>query len=347
MDATVERRANEAPAERRPAAPVIDVRGLTKRYRIAQKEPGLAGALKGLVARRHREVVAVDDVSFAIGAGEVVGFLGPNGAGKTTTLKMLAGLLHPTAGTATVLGYVPWRRQPAFQRQFALVMGQKNQLWWDLPAIESFRLNGAVYGVPTAEFRQTLDELVELLGLGPLLDTQVRKLSLGERMKCELAAALLHRPRVLFLDEPTIGLDVVMQEAVRGFVRAYNARHGAAIILTSHYMDDVRELCDRVIIITHGRVLYDGRLATIIARHAPHRVLTVTFTRPVPAAQVAAFGEVAEAEPLRAIVHVPRAEVSARAAALLAELPVADIAIAETGVEEVIRQVFAAAREQR
>ena len=227
----------------RATNPIIAVDGLSKIYRVQKKEPGLRASIRGLFRRSYADVRAVDEVSFTIGRGELVGFLGPNGAGKTTTLKVLAGLLYPTAGRVRVLGHEPFRRERAYQRRFSLVLGQKNQLWWDLPAIESFVLNREIYGLAEADFRAALDELVSLLELGPLLGTQVRKLSLGERMKCELAGALLHRPEVLFLDEPTIGLDVVMQKKIREFVATYNRRHAATIILTSHYMDDVNKPC--------------------------------------------------------------------------------------------------------
>jgi ABC-2 type transport system ATP-binding protein len=318
----------------------IEVDNLTKIYRVAKKAPGLRGSLRGLVHREYLDVRAVEGVSFSLEAGELVGFLGPNGAGKTTTLKVLSGLLYPSGGRVSVLGHQPWQREAALQRQFSLVMGQKNQLWWDLPALESFRLNAEIYGVSAADFRATLDELVELLELGPLLGVQVRKLSLGERMKCELAAALLHRPRILYLDEPTIGLDVLMQKKIREFILAYNRRHRATIVLTSHYMDDVRELCDRVLIINQGRLIYDGRLAEIVQRYASHKELVVTFGIPVARAALAELGDVLEHEPLRAVVRVPWADVPARAARLLAEFPVADLSVNEPDVEEVIRQVF-------
>ena len=284
---------------------------------------------------------AVDGVSFQIGEGELVGFLGPNGAGKTTTLKILSGLQHPTDGHVAVLGHRPWRREAALQRQFSLVLGQKNQLWWDLPALETFRLNAAIYDVAETDFQSALDELVDLLELAPILNVQVRKLSLGERMKCELAAALLHRPRVLYLDEPTIGLDVVMQKKIREFVLAYNRRHQATILLTSHYMDDVRELCERVLIINHGRLIYDGRLAEIVQRYAGHKDLTARFSEPVARAALTDVGEVLQHDPLQATIRVPWAEVPVRAGRLLAAFPVSDLSVTEPDVEEVIRQVFA------
>src|SRR6187401_3611084 len=239
---------------------VIETQGLTKVYRTYKKAPGLWGAIKGLGHREYEEVRAVDGVSFSIKEGEFVGFLGPNGAGKTTTLKMLSGLIYPTSGTARVAGYDPTKRENAYRRLFALVLGQKNQLWWDLPAIESFNLLRAIYAIPEAEFKGTLDELVVLLDVQPKLNVMVRELSLGERMKMELIAALLHRPRVLFIDEPTIGLDVVSQRAVRQFLRDYNRKHRVTILLTSHYMADIKELCERVIVIHKGTKIYDGAL---------------------------------------------------------------------------------------
>lgn len=324
-------------------APAIEVANLSKIYRVPKKAPGLLGSLRALLRREYLSVRAVDDVSFTIQPGELVGFLGPNGAGKTTTLKVLSGLLYPSGGRVRVLGHEPWRREEALLRQFSLIMGQKNALWWDLPAIESFRLNAEIYGVPAADFRATLDELVELLDLGPLLNVQVRKLSLGERMKCELAAALLHRPRVLYLDEPTIGLDVLMQKKIREFILAYNRRYQATILLTSHYMDDVRELCDRVLVINHGHLIYDGGLAEIVQRYAGHKELAARFAAPVARPALEELGEVVEHEPLRAVVRVPWGEAPARAARLLAAFPVVDLAINEPDVEDVIRQVFTSA----
>ena len=323
------------------ADPVIAVDGLSKLYRVAKKEPGLLASLRGLVRRSYLDVRAVDDISFTIGRGELIGFLGPNGAGKTTTLKVLAGLLYPTAGRVRVLGHEPFRRERAFQRRFSLVLGQKNQLWWDLPAIESFLLNKEIYGIPDVEFRATLAELVERLELEPLLGVQVRKLSLGERMKCELAGALLHRPEVLFLDEPTIGLDVVMQKKIREFIAAYNRRHVATILLTSHYMDDVEALCERVVVINQGRLIYDGRLGELTRRYAGDKLLQVELDRPVDRADLAALGDLTAWDGgQKATLRVPRAAVPERAARLLAALPVRDLAIQEPDVEDVIRALF-------
>jgi ABC-2 type transport system ATP-binding protein len=320
--------------------PTIVVEHLSKNYRVQKKPPGLIASLRSLVQREYQDVQAVSDVSFSLEQGELVGFLGPNGAGKTTTLKMLSGLLHPTSGSATVLGHEPWKREPRFQRRFSLVMGQKNQLWWDLPAIESFLLNKEIYGVAEAQFRETLDELVELLGLETLLQIQVRRLSLGERMKCELAAALIHQPEVLFLDEPTIGLDVVMQHGLRDFIRAYNVQRRSTIVLTSHYMEDVKELCERVIIISHGRLIYDGRLDSIVERYTDERDVTATFHRPVPESDLASLGEIIEYRGERVTLRVPRSQLAERTSELLARFPVDDLAVDEPDVEEVIRKVF-------
>jgi ABC-2 type transport system ATP-binding protein len=320
--------------------PTIVVEHLSKHYLVHKKPPGLIASLRSLVHREYLDVHAVSDVSFTLEQGELVGFLGPNGAGKTTTLKMLSGLLHPSGGTARVLGHEPWKREARFQRRFSLVMGQKNQLWWDLPAIESFLLNKEIYRVPDRRFRETLDELIHLLGLEPLLQIQVRRLSLGERMKCELAAALIHEPEVLFLDEPTIGLDVLMQHALRDFIRVYNQRRRSTIVLTSHYMEDVKELCERVIIISKGHLIYDGRLDAIVERYTDERDLTATFQEPVAKSELAVLGEVIEYRGERVTLRVPRFALAERTSTLLARFPVNDLAVAEPDVEEVIRKVF-------
>jgi ABC-2 type transport system ATP-binding protein len=313
---------------------------LTKIYRVQKKPPGLAASLRAVFQREYAEVRAVDGVSLSIRRGELVGFLGPNGAGKTTTLKMMAGLLEPTGGSVRVLGHEPFKRERAFQRRFALVLGQKNQLWWDLPASESFLLNKEIYRVSDVDYRRTLDELADLLDLRPLLDVQVRKLSLGERMKCELAAALLHKPDVLFLDEPTIGLDVVMQQKIREFIGAYRREHQATIILTSHYMDDVKALCERVVVIDQGRLIFDGALRELARRFGDDKLLTLDLDAPVSREALAGYGEVVAWEPVRVTVRVPRQQVSATAARLLGELQVRDLAIQEPDVEDVIRSLF-------
>ena len=329
------------------APPAIRVRKLAKHFSVHRKAPGLIGSIKGLVKRDNHLVRAVDGVSFDIREGEIVGFLGPNGAGKTTTLKLLSGLLFPTSGETRVLGHDPWRRDHVLLRQLSLVMGQKNQLWWDIPARETFLLNKEIYEIPDSQYQQTVDDLVDLLDLGRVLDVPVRRLSLGERMKCELATALLHRPRVLFLDEPTIGLDIVAQKSVRQFIDAYRKRHRATIILTSHYMDDVQELCERVIVIDHGRVIHDGPLAEVVATFAGYRVVGMRFDRPVDRVDVEVHGTVATFDGTSATLHLPRDEVSVRAAQLLSSLPVADLTIEEPSIDDVIRKVFATGRAGR
>ncbi len=320
--------------------PVIEVENLTKTFTSLRKDPGLAGTLKSLISRQTTEVTAVKGVSFTIELGEIVGFLGPNGAGKTTTLKMLSGILHPTSGRATVLGYVPWERRNPYLRQISLVMGQKNQLWWDLPAIDSFLLLKEIYELPDDVYKRRVSELTDLLELGPLLNTQVRKLSLGERMKCELVAALLYAPKVVFLDEPTIGLDVVAQKRIRGFLKTFQEREGSTIILTSHYMQDIQELCGRVIIIDKGMVVFDDRLEALVAKYSDTKLLRLTFDRPVAESEVTPFGKVVSFDGGHATLEVSRAESAGVAGAVLTRLPVADIAIDEVDAEEIIRKMF-------
>ncbi len=319
----------------------IEVSHLSKHYQVHDKEPGLAGSLRSFFARKYRVVKAVDDVSFTIGQGEMVGFLGPNGAGKTTTLKVLSGLLYPTAGNATVLGFTPHQRETAYLKQFTLVMGQKQQLMWDLPALETFLVNQAIYEIPRAQFDATLKELDDLLDLGPIMKKQVRKLSLGERMKCELAAALLHRPKVLFLDEPTIGLDVTMQVRIRDFIAAFNKRYGATVILTSHYMADVTALCDRIIVIDKGHLFYDGNFRALIERVAPYKIIKLQLERPTTSEVLSQFGKVEFSDGLTAVLHVPRASATESAARLLAQLKVEDVTFEDPPVEDIIREVFA------
>jgi ABC-2 type transport system ATP-binding protein len=319
---------------------MIEVKDLTKHYRVHERQPGLIGSLRSFVRRRYREVRAVDAISFEIDSGEIVGFLGANGAGKTTTLKMLAGLLHPTSGTATVAGFTPKQRQRDFLCSITMVMGQKQQLVWDLPAEDTFLLNKEIYGVPEEHYRRRLADLSDMLELGDLRKRQVRKLSLGERMKCELAAALLHGPRVLFLDEPTIGLDVNMQQALRGFIADYNRRSGATILLTSHYMADVTALCRRIIVIDHGRLIFDGDLRALAERSAIAKILKLRFSAPQTRERLAAFGTVDGCDGLEAELRVPRDAVTEVAARLLNELPVADIGIEDVPIEEVIGRLF-------
>ncbi|HEX7594527.1 MAG TPA: ATP-binding cassette domain-containing protein [Anaerolineae bacterium] len=326
---------------------MIHVDNLCKYYQVHQKEAGLLGSLKSFVKRKYTDVKAVDDVSFQIDAGEIIGFLGPNGAGKTTTLKVLSGLLYPTSGSARVLNFIPSERRGAFLRQITLVMGQKQQLNWDLPAMESFLVNAAIYEIPDKQFKQTLGELTELLELAPVLKKQVRKLSLGERMKCELAAALLHLPQVLFLDEPTIGLDVTMQAKIRQFIADYNERHRATVILTSHYMADVTALCRRVIVIDHGKLLYDGDLHALAEKIAPHKLIRVEFSRALNGERLEDYGEVVKTRGQRADLLIPRDAAPGVAARMLAELPIADVTIEEPPIEDVITRVFEQAARAR
>jgi ABC-2 type transport system ATP-binding protein len=322
--------------------PVIDVSHLTKSFRTYKKQPGFRGAVKGLFRRQYDQTVAVNDVSFKIEPGELVGFLGPNGAGKTTTLKMLSGLLYPTSGTAKVLGYTPWERADGYRRQFALVLGQKNQLWWDLPARESLELNAKIYGIPADRFERTVAEMTELLSVKDKLNVSVRELSLGERMKMELIASLLHQPKVLFLDEPTIGLDVISQKTVREFVRRHNAEQKTTILLTSHYMADIQALCERVIIIDHGKLFFDGKLGEIVDRFADSKVITIQCENAEnqPVEHLARYGEVTERTQGSITLKVKRDRVIPVCKALLDELPVSDIDIQEVPIEDVIRQIF-------
>lgn len=326
---------------------VISVKNLYKHYKVHQKEPGLVGSLKSLVSRKYETVKAVNDVSFQIKEGELVGFIGPNGAGKTTTLKCLSGLLYPTSGEVKVLGYTPWDRKPEFQKQFSLVMGQKNQLWWDLPAMETFILNREIYETPKKQFQETLDTLVELLDVSKILKVQVRKLSLGQRMKCELIAALLHNPKVLFLDEPTIGLDVVMQKTMRDFIKSYNQKFNSTIILTSHYMDDVKELCDRVIVIDTGQILFDGKLQKVIDKYARNKILEVVFSKDIDIKKLDKIGKVKTFEFPQAKITVPRGQAASRASELLKQFPVADLNIEEPPIEAIIREVFTGKMKKR
>jgi ABC-2 type transport system ATP-binding protein len=329
------------------AAPAIHVAGLCKTYRYHKKDPGVAGSIRSLFRRRTLEARAVEDVSFTIRPGEVVGFLGPNGAGKTTTLKMLSGLLHPSVGHLSVLGHQPWRREHAFLRRISLIMGQRSMLWWDLPAMETLLLHKHMYGIPDAEFRRTVDELASLLEVEELLRVQVRKLSLGERMKMELMASLVHGPELLFLDEPTIGLDVVAQQRVRGFLRRLNAEHGTTIVLTSHYMADVEALCPRVLLIHRGRLRYDGPLAALAQRSGATKRVRAVFAEAVAPATLATAppgltpqpGE----DPLRLSFEVPREHVPAAAGWLLTLGRVVDLSVQDPPVEDVLGHIFATA----
>jgi len=323
--------------------PAIEVNGLTKAFRTYKKQPGFSGAVKGLFHRQYEQTIAVNEVSFKIEPGELVGFLGPNGAGKTTTLKMLAGLLYPTSGSAEVLGHKPWERADAYRRQFALVLGQKNQLCWDLPARESLELNAKIYGIPKDRFERTVTEMTELLGVKEKLNVSVRELSLGERMKMELIASLLHQPKVLFLDEPTIGLDVTSQKTVRDFIRRHNAEQKTTILLTSHYMADIQALCERVIIIDHGKLFFDGKLSEIVDRFADFKLVTIQCekTEGHTAEHLSRYGEIVEQTPEAIKFKVKRDRVIPTCKALLDDLPVTDIDIQEVPIEDVIRQIFA------
>ena len=322
--------------------PVIEVKHLSRNYEYYKKRPGLSGSLSGLFRRDRLVAEAVRDCSFSIEAGELVGFLGPNGAGKTTTLKVLSGILHPTDGEVRVLGYVPFRRQAEFQKQFAIVMGQKNQLWWDLPARESFILSKEIYEISDADFERNLDEFAELLDIRDILDVPVRKLSLGQRMKCELVAALIHKPKVLFLDEPTIGLDVVAQKSIRDFIKQYNEEEKTTIILTSHYMEDISRLCKRVIIIDLGKIIYDGPLEDLIKRYAQNKLLIVSFNADnVRREDVEPYGELLSMASDKAVLRIPRDQVKSSASKILSSnLPVDDILINEMEINDVIRIIF-------
>jgi ABC-2 type transport system ATP-binding protein len=322
--------------------PTITAERLSKTFRVKVRDPGLRGAFEALLRPRYRDVHAVREVTFRIAPGEIVAFLGPNGAGKTTTLKMLAGLLFPTDGRVEVAGFVPWSGGPEFKRRIALVLGNRQQLVWDLPPEETFQLNRAIYAIDPAAYRERLAELVALLELSDVLDKPVRQLSLGERMKCELTAALLHRPPILFLDEPTLGLDVTAQEAIRRFLTEYRDRHGATVLLTSHYMQDVTAMASRVLIINRGRLLYDGALGALVARIARTKRLELVLGGGdgVTAEALAAFGTVKSFRFPNAVLEVPRQEAAATSARLLAALPVADLSIEDPPIEDVIREAF-------
>jgi viologen exporter family transport system ATP-binding protein len=317
----------------------VSVDGLRKVFEVPEREPGLWASAKALVRRKTREVHAVDGITFEIDPGEIVGFLGPNGAGKTTTLKMLSGLLYSSGGEARVLGFVPSKRQKDFLRQITLVMGNRNQLQWDLPALDSFELNRAIYRLTREDFLAMRDELVELLDIGDLVRKPVRNLSLGERMKVEIVGALLHRPQVLFLDEPTIGLDVTMQKRIRAFVAEYNRRHGATVLLTSHYMADVQALCRRVIVIHHGQILYDGPLSGLADQFAAHKTIGVALEDGT--VDLSRYGEIMHRDGDWITLRVPKAETSLVAARVLAEQSVLDLTIEEPPIEDVIELVFA------
>ena len=327
--------------------PAIETHGLTKSYRVYQKQEGLLSSIRGLFGRQYRDVHAVQGIDLRVEQGEFVAFLGPNGAGKTTTLKLLSGVIHPSGGTAQVLGYTPWERNNAYRRRFALVMGQKNQLWWDLPALDSFRLHQHIYRIAPTDFNHTLDELTSLLDCARLLKQPVRELSLGERMKMELIAALLHSPEVLFLDEPTIGLDVVAQHNIQQFLKKYQAERNTTVLLTSHYMKDVAALCSRVIIIAQGKVHYDGSLSGIVDRFNHRKLVTLQLAEATRVDDLREFGEIIEAAPPKVKLSLPRATVTSALGAILSRYAVEDIAVEEPPLEQVIAEVFAAAEEKR
>ena len=323
----------------------IRLRELRKTYTISEREAGLQAALRSLVRRKTRDVHAVAGISFDVPPGQIVGFLGPNGAGKTTTLKMLSGLLHPSSGEVDVMGHQPYQRQNDFLRQITLVMGQRNQLVWDIPAIDSFELNRVIYHISQETYDETLEELTELLDLSPLLRKPVRNLSLGERMKCEIAGALLHRPSVLFLDEPTIGLDVTAQRRIREFIAEYNRRHAATVLLTSHYMADVEALCERVIVIHQGRILFDGELADLVSRFTLHKTIVVELAPGATGGEgdvaLQPYGEVVHYTEGQAKLSVAKKDVAGVTSRLLADFPIHDLTIQDPPIEDVIEQVFA------
>ena len=326
--------------------PAIDVRDLCKTYRVFRKQEGLWASVKGLVRRQYQEVHAVTGVSFQIEQGEMVAFLGPNGAGKTTTLKLLAGLIYPTRGTATVLDHIPWERSIAYRRRFALVMGQKNQLWWDLPAQESFRLHKEIYCIPDEDFRKRHDELVDLLEVRKLISQPVRELSLGERMRMELIAALLHRPDVLFLDEPTIGLDVVSQRKVQDFLKHYQQEQRITVILTSHYMKDVQALCRRAVIINEGEIKHDGPLEEIVDRFSNFKVIELQFADSEVPADLDRYGQVFDVAPPKAKLRVPRNAVPETLTALLSQYALEDVGVQDRPLEETIAEMFTSTRKE-
>lgn len=325
----------------------IDVRNLSKVYRVYRKREGLLASVAGLFHRRYEEVRAVNDVSLQIDQGEMVAFLGPNGAGKTTTLKLLSGVVYPTGGEARVLGFVPWHRENAYRRRFSLVMGQKNQLWWDLPAQESFVLHKAIYRIDAEAYRRRVDELTELLDVRRLLGNPVRELSLGERMRMELIAALLHSPDVLFLDEPTIGLDVVSQRTVQEFLKYYQTEKRITVLLTSHYMKDVQALCQRVIVINDGEIKHDGRLADVVDRSSHHKVIELQFAGAELPEDLERYGRPFDAVPPRVKLEVPRNQVSQSLAALLSRFNIEDVSVQERPLEDVIAEMFENTRSRR
>ncbi len=320
--------------------PVIEIKNLSKSYRVYQKREGVMASIKGLFRREYKEVHAVSDVSLTVEEGEFVAFLGPNGAGKTTTLKLLSGVINPTSGTCSVLGHVPWERKNEYRRRFALVMGQKNQLWWDLPAMESFRLNQHIYGISTEEFNRTRDELTDMLDVTRLLSQPVRELSLGERMKMELIAALLHKPDVLFLDEPTIGLDVIAQHKIQQFLKHYQEEQNNTILLTSHYMKDISALCKRVVIIAGGEIYHDGSLEEIVDRFSSHKIVTLQMANDRSLEGLQNLPNVISVQAPKIKFRVEREDVGQTLAEILGLHDVDDIVVEDPPLEEVISSAF-------
>lgn len=320
--------------------PTITVSHLSKHFRIYKKEAGILGSFRSFFRREYETSKAVDDISFSIEQGELIGFIGPNGAGKTTTLKCLSGLIYPTDGEIKVLGHTPFDRNHDYLRSISLVMGQKSQLWWDLPPMESYLLFKEMYDISDVHFKKNLNELVELLELKDILHVQVRKLSLGQRMKCELVAQLLHSPKILFLDEPTIGLDIVMQQKIRSFVKEYNKKYNATILLTSHYMDDVKELCKRVIIINHGKLLFDGKLADIVSKHTQLKRISVVFEKEIPKSELEKYGIIISHVGVNVVLEIPKEKAPLAASHLLSGYPVVDLTIEEPAIEEIISTIF-------
>ncbi|MBD3300374.1 MAG: ATP-binding cassette domain-containing protein [Candidatus Moranbacteria bacterium] len=321
--------------------PAITLKNLSKTYKVHQKEEGLKGSLKALFKRKYKTVKAVKNVSFKIKEGEIVGFMGPNGAGKTTTLKILSGLLHPTGGEVKVLGFNPYQRKNQFLKQIGLVMGQKNQLYWDLPPLETFNLNKEIYEIDKKTYKKTLDYLIKNLDIKKIIHNPSRTLSLGQRMKCEIANALIHTPKVLFLDEPTIGLDVVIQKKLRQFIKDYNQKHKATIILTSHYMGDFEELCKRLIVIDHGKLGYDGDFEKFIQQYAKEKRINLTFLKKVKKKDLAKLGKVVAFNPYKAAIRIKREETTSVAGKLLKKFPIDDIDISEISTESIVRKLFA------
>ena len=318
----------------------IHVKDLAKTFEYFKKEQGLVGSLKSLFWREKLYNDALRKISFEVEEGDLVGFLGPNGAGKTTTLKILSGILYPTSGEATVLGHIPWKREPEYQKSFSIVMGQKNQLWWDLPAQESFALNKEIYEIDPKTYRYNLDELTELFDIKDIIDVPVRKLSLGQRMKCELAAALLHSPKVLFLDEPTIGLDIISQEKIRTYIKEYNKIKKTTVLLTSHYMRDVERLCNRVIVISNGSIIYDGSVDDLMNHYADHKIVRLRFSREYNGHDLSKYGEIVEQTSHSVVLKTSKEDIAKSTAKILSELPVEDLSVEEVEIEDVIRKIF-------